>query len=145
MKRTRLKVRNLSLDQIAPGMFACYDTVLGKREVNAFAGLTGDVSPLHVDRAYGRRMRYRGNLVHGMLAACHFSTLVGVLLPGRRALLSHLEIDFARPIAVGERVTVSGKVSRVSRITSAIGLNLFVLCRGEICVSGKATVVVRPA
>lgn len=144
MSRTTLKVRNLSLDDLQPGMFACYDTVLSARDVAAFAGLTGDVSPLHVNRTYGRRTRYRGNLIHGMLAAGHFSTLVGVLLPGRRALLSRIEIDFSRPIAVGEQVTVSGKISHVSRMTSAVGLNLLVLSRGEICVAGRATVIVRP-
>ena len=143
-RRPRLKVRDLQVADLKPGMFAAYDTVLGKRETAAFAGLTGDVSPLHVDAAYARRTPHKTNLAHGMLSAGHFSTIVGVLLPGRPALLSRMELDFLEPVPVGSAVTISGKVAQVSPMASAITLDLLVLRGALVCVTGKATVTVRP-
>lgn len=138
-----MQVRDLNIDEIQIGSFACYETLLGTKEVSRFAELTGDVSPLHVDVEYGQSTPFGTNLVHGMLAASHFSTLVGVLLPGRRALLSSIHLEFLQPIPVGSTVTISGKVIGVSRIVSAITLDVVVLLKHEACITGKVTVTVR--
>lgn len=141
---TPLAVRDLGIGDIEPGMFASYDTVLGRAQVDEFAALTGDVSPLHVDPAYGKATPYNGNIVHGMLTAGHFSTLVGVLLPGRQALLSSLSVDFLAPVPVGEEVTVTGRVIAVQPASSSLTLNLTALHEGRVCVRGRAIVKVRP-
>ena len=138
------KVQTYRFDDLKPGMYASYDTVLGEEEVAAFAELTGDISPLHVDRAYGGSAPFGTNVVHGMLAASHFSTLVGVFLPGRRALLNSIEAAFLTPVPVGSTVTVTGKISALNRSTSSIQLNLAVLMKDTVCVTGKAIVTVRP-
>lgn len=138
-----MTVRTLDIEQIKKGMHVCYDTTFGVAEVEAFAELSGDVSPLHVDTAYGQTTVYGTNLVHGMLVASHFSTVVGVLLPGKPALLSSMQLEFVQPIPVGSPVTISGKVRSVSKMTAAIALDLSAMCHGAICVVGKATVTVR--
>lgn len=138
-----MTVRNLGIDDVRPGMFVSYDTVLGNAEVEAFAHLTGDVSPLHVSGEYGRSTPFGTNLIHGMLIGGHFSTIVGVLLPGRRALLNGIRLNFLRPIPVESTVTISAKVRAVSHSASALTLDLVALRLGEICVTGQATVAVR--
>jgi acyl dehydratase len=142
-KKTTLAVRTLTMDDIHTGMFASYDTVLGRSQVEAFAKLTGDISPLHVDPDYGKSTPYNGNIVHGMLTAGHFSTLAGVLLPGRAALLSSLHVDFLTPVPVGATVTICGRVASLHRASSNINLSLTALHEGHICALGQAIVQVR--
>lgn len=138
-----MQVRHLSIEQIKKGMYASYDTTFGEPQVQAFAELSGDVSPLHVDGDYGKTTEYGTNVVHGMLVASHFSTMVDVLLPGQTALLSGMNIEFVKPIPVGSIVTMTAKVHSVSKMSSAMALNFTALVDGEIRVVGKATVTVR--
>ncbi|MEE2932199.1 MAG: MaoC/PaaZ C-terminal domain-containing protein [Pseudomonadota bacterium] len=140
----KLAVRDLSIEELSPGMFASFDTLLGRSKVDGFASLTGDISPIHVDPAYGEGLPYGGNIVHGMLTAGYFSTLVGVLLPGRRALLSSLSVDFREPIPVGSMVTITCRIVSINVSASTLKLNLIALHEGQICARGQAIVKVRP-
>lgn len=140
---SKTEIRDFTIEDLKVGMFASYDTILGEQQVLEFANLVGDISPLHVDKEYVEKTSFETNIVHGMLAASHFSTLVGVFLPGQKALLSEIQIDFKKPIPVGSIVTVSGKITFVSKMSSAITLGLVILFQNKVCISGKATVTVR--
>ena len=61
---------------------------------------------------------YPGRVVYGMLGASFFSTLAGVYLPGEHCLLHGVECKFAKPIFIGDTLTVKGTVVNVSEIGS---------------------------
>jgi 3-hydroxybutyryl-CoA dehydratase len=136
-------LRSLDLEQIQIGDFAAFTRTLGPGEVGAFADLVGDVSPLHVDSSYGRETTFGANLVHGMLLASHFSTLVGTLLPGKTALLTSMTTEFVAPVPVGSEVTFSASVTAISHGAYAISLRLLAYQSGRVCVRGKALVEIR--
>lgn len=138
-----MEVRALDIEDIHEGQYVSYDVTITKEDVAAYAGLVGDISPLHVDEDYGKTTEFGGNLIHGMLLASHFSTMVGVLLPGRRGLLTSMSCDFKRAVPVGAEITVSGKVQQVNRPLRVMTLSLKVFYNNELCVNGKATVQVR--
>ena len=57
----------------------------------------------------------------GWCTACWgpaFSPLAGVYLPGEHCLLHGVECKFAKPIFIGDTLTVKGTVERVSEIGS---------------------------
>ena len=140
---TDVKINRFGIDEIKPGMFLSFEKVLSGQEVQAFAELTGDVSPLHISQAYGEITSYGKNVVHGMLIGELFSRVIGVLLPGEKALLNSMEMRFLKPVLVGSAVTISAKVISVSRAAQMTTLNLLALVEGEICASAKASVTVR--
>ena len=86
--------------------------------MDAFRAITGDVSPIHVDADYARGRGFPGRVVYGMLGASFFSTLAGVYLPGEHCLLHGVECKFAKPIFIGDTLTVKGTVVGVSEIGS---------------------------
>jgi acyl dehydratase len=55
-------------------------------DVAAFAAISGDFSPLHMDDEYARGTEFGGRVVHGLLVGSLFSQLVGMHLPGKQAL-----------------------------------------------------------
>lgn len=79
-----------------------------------FYAITGDCSPIHMDADYAAQRGYPGRVVYGMLGASFFSTLAGVYLPGEHCLLHQVDCKFAKPIMIGDVLTVSGKVSEVN-------------------------------
>jgi acyl dehydratase len=67
--------------------------------LNAFKDLSGDEDPLHVDAAFARAREFKDRLAYGiMLTASFFSTLVGIYLPGERALLQAVDASFGGPV-----------------------------------------------
>ncbi len=138
-----IQVRSFRIDELQTGMFCSFEADLGKNEVKTFAELTGDISPLHIDTNYGEATPYGTNLIHGMLAASHFSTLIGVLLPGRAALINSVQFEFVKPIPVDSTVVFSAKIIALSRVASTIRLSLVALRDGEVTIKGEASVTVR--
>ncbi len=92
------------------GMQETLTIVVDRASVEAFAALTGDHNPLHVDSDAAREAGFRDQLVHGLLTTSYYSTLVGVYLPGRYALLQGIDVKFAHPVYPGDTLTVSGTV-----------------------------------
>ena len=113
-------------------------------DVRAFATLSGDFSPLHVDPAYAASTEFGGCVVHGMLLASLFSQLIGMRIPGKHALYLGHDLVFRRPVLVGQTVTASAKVAGKNEATRTLLLTTEIHnAEGKVAVSGSARVKVR--
>jgi 3-oxoacyl-[acyl-carrier protein] reductase len=114
--------------------------------VDRFAALVGDFSPIHVDEAYARNTEFGGTIVHGMLVASLFSTLVGMKIPGRRALYLGQEVSFRRPVMVGETVDAVAEIASINRDLATVQLKTTVFkADGTIAITGAGKARVRDA
>ena len=109
-------MNHYTLAEMAPGLTESFTVTVTADMMDAFKVITGDVSPIHIDEDYARERGYAGRVVYGMLGASFFSTLAGVYLPGEHCLLHGVECKFARPIFIGDTLTVSGTVTDVSEL-----------------------------
>ena len=109
-------MNHYTLADLAPGMTESFTVTVTPDMMDAFAAVTGDVSPIHVDEDYARARGYAGRVVYGMLGGSFFSTLAGVYLPGEHCLLHGVECRFAKPIFIGDTLTVTGTVTDVSEL-----------------------------
>jgi 3-hydroxybutyryl-CoA dehydratase len=131
-----------ALDELVMGQRAQFDAVISGEEVDAFAALSGDASPLHVDAAFARERGFDDRVVHGAHLVALASRLVGMYLPGRNALLLAISTSFAKPVLPGTRVTVSGEIEQLSDTVSSAVLKLRVLetQTGTVLARGRLTV-----
>ena len=110
-------------------------------DVASFIDLTGDNNPLHVDDMFAQAQGFSGRVVHGLLAASYISTLLGTLLPGSGTVWLKQNLEFTRPVYLGDEITVEGEVKRVSRGTRALIIATRVFNqRGELVIDGSACV-----
>jgi Acyl dehydratase len=85
-------------------------------DINAFAGLTGDFYPLHLDAEFADRQRFGSRIAHGPLT---FSMAVGLLgMSGAFgdaivALLEVQSIKASMPVLPGDTIHVRAEVSRI--------------------------------
>ena len=107
-------MNHYTLAEMQPGLTESFTVTVTQEMMDAFLNLTGDCSPIHVDEDYAKGRGYPGRVVYGMLGASFFSTLAGVYLPGEHCLLHSVEAKFAKPVFIGDTLTVTGKVTEVN-------------------------------
>ena len=107
----------LSFEEISEGQTAFLERKMDGAMMRAFADLTGDRNPLHVDDAFAAGTRFKGRIAHGLCLASLVSTLVGMELPGRDALILSQSTEFRLPVFPGDTVRVQVTVKR--KIASA--------------------------
>lgn len=109
-------------------------------DVRAFAEVSGDHNPLHMDDAYARTTSFGSRIVHGMFLGALVSRLVGMQLPGKRALLMKESLEFKKPVRIGDTVNVSGRLASKSDATRLIEIELSVSSGDDLVASGSAHV-----
>ncbi len=105
----------------------------------SFAALSGDRNPLHVDREYAIAAGYPGPVLFGMMTASLYSTLVGVYLPGKYALLQGIDLDFNASCFAGDVLTVHGEVVHLTPAYQRFEIKASIRGAGRKLVS-KATI-----
>ncbi len=107
-------MNSYTLGELRVGQSESFTVTVTDEMMKQFYAVTGDCSPIHMDSEYAAQRGYPGRVVYGMLGASFFSTLAGVYLPGEHCLLHSVEAKFAKPVFVGDVLTVSGTVSEVN-------------------------------
>ena len=103
--------RVLAASELAVGMVAEFERDITEEDVLAFAALSGDHNPLHVDAEYARSTNYQGRIVHGAFQVGLASAMLGMYLPGRNTLFGAANARFSAPLYFPCRVRVRGEVT----------------------------------
>lgn len=132
----------LAFEDLAIGQRGEFETTVGEADIDRFAALSGDASPLHTDPDFARRRGFDDRLAHGAYLVALASRLVGMSLPGRNALLLKVEMSFAAPVVPGTRVRVAGLVEQLSEAvrSAVIGVRITDATRLSPLARGKLTV-----
>lgn len=112
-------------------------------DVEAFADLTGDRNPVHLDAAFAARTRFGRPIAHGMLCGGLISAVLGTRLPGPGALYLQQTMQFKAPTFVGDTVSVLVTVVAVREDKPIVTLRTE--CRnqdGTLLVEGEAVLLV---
>lgn len=103
-------------------------------DVAAFARLSGDYNALHIDDEFAARTEFSQRVVHGFLHASLLSTLVGTKLPGKGALYLSQNIEFTRPVFIGDVVHATGTIEKIDLNTRIITLRTEIAKDDGTCV-----------
>jgi acyl dehydratase len=79
----------------------------------AFIALFGDRNPLHVDEGFARAKGFKGRVMHGNILCGFLSHFVGECLPGKDVIIHSQEIQFKRPVYLGDELTLEAGVSGI--------------------------------
>ena len=108
------------------GQHASFTKTFTEEDVQRFIEITGDVNPLHVDEAFAAATPFGRRVLHGMLTASIFSTMVGMLLPGTGAIYRSQTIRFLLPVHIDETVTAHFVVRSVDRVKHRLEIDTWI-------------------
>jgi len=137
-----LKAKTWTLEQLQEGQSCSFDYLFSKEAVDNFALISGDRSPVHMDKTFARSRGYEGRVIHGVLLAGLVSRLVGMHLPGQNAVLQSLTLNFVMPAYIGDAVELRGRIDQISFATRTIVLKFDIVHKrkDKLLVRGKAQV-----
>lgn len=104
------EARELDAAELRVGLSESFERDLSQEDVLAFAALSGDQNPLHVDAAYASQTNYQRPIVHGALQVALASAMAGMHLPGRNVVLGAVRSRFPSPLYYPCRVVVLGEI-----------------------------------
>jgi acyl dehydratase len=137
-----MKAEERTFEELAVGQSVSFEKEVNVEDIVDFGRLSGDLNPLHLDADYASEQGFSRPVVHGMFLGALVSQLVGMRLPGRRALLVKETLEFRKPVLAGERVIVSGEIVGKSQSTKIVELAVRVVVGGMIATSGEVFVKV---
>ena len=101
------------------GREATFTKTVGESDVYLYAGITGDLSPNHVDRTYMERSAWGRRMAHGALLLGFVSTASTMAIADTRdgaeetpVAVGMDRVRFLKPVFIGDTVTVSYRIER---------------------------------
>jgi 3-hydroxybutyryl-CoA dehydratase len=129
----------LNRESFAIGQTAQRDVLVTDAAVRAFAEVSGDFNPVHLDEAFAAKTLFRGRVAHGMLLAGYISGVLGDELPGPGSIYLAQTLNFEHPVRIGEVVTVKVTVKSVEG--ARMVLTTLCLVGDKVAVRGEATAI----
>lgn len=128
-------------DELGLGQSAEITRTVGAADIEAFAAVSGDDNPVHLDDAYAQGTPFGGRIAHGMLSAAYVSAVLGTRLPGPGAIYLSQSLRFRRPVRIGDEVTARVTVKALDEKRGHVTLDTVCLVAGKTVLDGEALVM----
>jgi len=135
-----VKVKHI--DDIQVGEKQSFTKTVTETDVYLFAGITGDMNPIHINRVYAAQTKFQKPIAHGILALGLISNVLGTKLPGPGAVYVGQTIEFTKPVYIGDTITANAEVVRKDSERNRLYLRTW--CEnhdGTVVLDGEASLV----
>ncbi|WP_459815877.1 MaoC family dehydratase [Campylobacter concisus] len=135
-------LNSIPIEEIRIGMKASYSQTITDADIKAFAGISGDRNPVHIDEEYASNSRYKKRIAHGLMTASYFSAIFGTKIPGEGCVYVSQTLNFKRPVYVGDTVTATVEVFRVDLEKFRIFFRTTCMVKQRIVTDGEAEIYI---
>ena len=119
-------------------MSESYSQTISEADVKAYAGISGDRNPVHMDDEYAEKSSYKKRIAHGMISSSFFSALFGTKLPGPGCVYVNQSLNFKRPVYIGDTVTAIITVTKIDELKSRVYFDTVCKVKNKIVIDGQA-------
>ena len=135
-------VENTTYDELSIGQSATLTRTLALNDIRAFAAVSGDTNPAHLDPAYANQTLFHGVIGHGMWGGALISAVLGTQFPGPGTIYLHQDLDFTKPVRIGDTLRVTVTVTAKDDLKKRVELQCEVCNQhDEVVLRGLARVM----
>lgn len=128
-------------EDLQVGQEAVRSNLVTEQTITAFADVSGDKNPVHLDADYASGTMFKERIAHGMLSAGFISAVVGMDLPGTGAIYVSQTLNFKAPVKIGDTVISTVKILEVMP-KRRVRFSTICTVNGRAVVEGEAVMMV---
>ena len=124
------------------GDTASLSKFITQEDVEAFAQISNDLNPVHLDDSFAARSRFGKRIAHGMLVGGLISGVIGTKLPGPGTIYLSQTMRFKKPVFFEDTITAHVKVTNIREDKPIITLDTQCINQNnEVVIEGEAIVM----
>ena len=131
----------LKLEDLVIGQSAERSHTVTEATIAAFAEVSGDHNPVHLDAEFAATTSFKERIAHGMLSAAYISAVLGNDLPGPGAIYLSQTLNFRRPVKIGDVVTARVTVAAIDTEKARVTFTTVCEVTGKAVVQGEAVIM----
>jgi 3-hydroxybutyryl-CoA dehydratase len=125
-------------EDLEVGMDAYAVNVVTMADIIAFADITGDRNPVHLDPEYAAKTIFKEPIAHGFLTAGYISAVFAQELPGPGAIYISQTLNFRGPAKVGDEIITRVRVAELYPAKFRARFESVSSVRGKPALEGEA-------
>src|SRR5262250_2245537 len=129
-------------EDLEVGMEASFSRTVSAADIIAFAEVTGDRNPVHLDAAYAAKTIFKAKIAHGMLTAGYISAVFGMEMPGPGAIYVSQTLNFRAPVRTGDRVVAKVRVMELYEAKHRARFQCICSVQDKVVLEGEAVLMV---
>ncbi|MFZ5790543.1 MAG: MaoC family dehydratase [Pseudomonadota bacterium] len=130
------------LEDLSVGQSATYAKTVTDADIVLFAGISGDVNPVHLDQDYATNTMFKGRIAHGMLTASFISAVLGTKLPGPGCIYVSQSLKFKAPVRIGDTVRATVTVTAIDEARARVTVSTVCKVGDTVVIDGEAQLMV---
>jgi 3-hydroxybutyryl-CoA dehydratase len=128
----------MTMHNFKVGDTASFSKTITEADIVAFAEISGDHNPLHLDAVFAATSRFGQRIAHGALVSSLISNVIGNQLPGEGSIYLSSSLKFRAPTFIDDTITATATISSIREDKPIFVLacvcnnqNSKVVCEGE--------------
>ncbi len=131
----------MKINDLSVGMSYELRKTFSEQDLFAFAELSLDSNPVHLDASYAAQSIFKKQIVHGFLTGSLISAIIGTKMPGPGSIYLHQDMDFRKPVYLGEEVCAVVTITNIKAEKSIVYLQTNCYnSQNEIVIEGNAII-----
>jgi len=130
------------LEDLSVGMTSSFEKTILAKDIDAFAKITGDTNPVHLDEEYAATTPFKARIAHGMMSAGLISTVLGTQLPGPGCIYLDQQIKFRAPVFIEDTVVATVTIEEINQRRGRVTLKTQCFVNDKLVADGTASMMV---
>ena len=131
----------ICIEDLEVGMTRRLEKTIQDYDIRAFAEISTDHNPVHLDEEYAHQTIFGGRIAHGMLTAALISAVIGEQLPGHGTIYLGQSLKFLAPVRPGDTVLTEVSVRDIDYAKRRVTLDCACRVGNRTVLTGEALVL----
>lgn len=141
-KRDFSECYGYDFEDLTVGMTASVGRTVSEGDILAFAAVSGDTNPVHMDEEFAASTMFGSRIAHGMLSASYISAVFGTKLPGPGCIYVSQSLRFKAPVRVGDTVVARVTVTALDPDKRRASFDAVCTVGGKGVMDGQAVLMI---